>query len=240
MIEHIHHSRPCSENLETNINHTALHIKPHALTTHHAGTGHTSKDRDLDSHVEETREIEIGPYNDNESTNSLDNMLAFRGLEVDGHLGNLLPNSQENLTIFTWEINSLCQWVEAGEGQPAEALDHIEWELQNLSLMLRTQLVSTPAPTEPFGEVVCQYTYTLWTTQKQTNLTNSLLQDIAIFNEHDSTKLEEWLTNLETATNLTNESAAKLAKAKSRGLTHTLLKEAINSEKTWDEIQGFT
>ena len=90
-----------------------------------------------------------------------------------------------------------------------EGLDYIqclEWELQNLSLMLRAQLNSTLAPTEPFGEVVCQYRDTLCTTQKQTNLTNSLLQDIAIFNEHDSKKLEGCLTDLETAADLTNES----------------------------------
>ena len=49
--------------------------------------------------------------------------------------------------------------------------------------------------------------------------------------------MEEWLIDLETAANLTNESQAKLAKAKSRGLTHTLVMEAINSEKTWDEIK---
>ena len=43
--------------------------------------------------------------------------------------------------------------------------------------------------------------------------------------------------DLETAANLTNESQAKLAKAKSRGLTHTSVTEAINSKKTWDEIK---
>ena len=58
----------------------------------------------------------------------------------------------------------------------------------------------------------------------------------AIFNEHDSTKLEEWLMDIKTAADLTSESQAKLAKAKSRGLTCTLVMEAINSEKTWDEI----
>ena len=41
----------------------------------------------------------------------------------------------------------------------------------------------------------------------------------------------------ETVAILTNESQAKLAIAKSRGLTHTLVTEAINSEKTWDEIK---
>ena len=88
--------------------------------------------------------------------------------------------------------------------------------------MLRVQVTSTPAPTEPFREVISQYMNTLCTTQKQTYLTNSLLQDIAIFNEHNSAN---------------NESQAKLAKAKSRGITHTLVMEAINSEKTWDEIK---
>ena len=37
------------------------------------------------------------------------------------------------------------------------------------------QLTPIPAPTEPFSKVVCQYTDTLCATQKQTNLTNSLL-----------------------------------------------------------------
>ena len=53
----------------------------------------------------------------------------------------------------------------------------------------------------------------LCTTQKQMNLTNSLLQDIAVFNEYDSMKLEEWLTDIETAADLTNERWAKLSKA---------------------------
>ena len=81
------------------------------------------------------------------------------------------------------------------------------------------------------------YTNTLWATQKQSNLTNSLLEDKADLNEHDSTKLEEWLTDIETAADLTNESIAKLAKVKSRGLTHTMVTEAINMDKSWNEIK---
>ena len=42
---------------------------------------------------------------------------------------------------------------------------------------------------------------------------------------------------METSSDLTNKSGAKLAKAKSRGLIHTLVTEAVNSEKTWDEIK---
>ena len=51
----------------------------------------------------------------------------------------------------------------------------------------------------------------------KTNLTNSLLQGITVFNEYNSIKLEEWLTDIETAADLTNESQDKLPKSKSRG-----------------------
>ena len=37
------------------------------MATHHGGTGHTCEDRDLDSHVQDTKGIDIGPNNDNES-----------------------------------------------------------------------------------------------------------------------------------------------------------------------------
>ena len=73
--------------------------------------------------------------------------------------------------------------------------------------------------------------------QKQSNLTNSLLQDIAVFNEHDSTKLEDWVMDIEMAADLTSKSIARLAKAKSRGLMHALVTGAIISNKSWDEIK---
>ena len=79
---------------------------------------------------------------------------------------------------------------------------------------------------------------TLCTTQKQTNLTNSLLQDIDVFNEYDFTKLEEWLTDIEMAADLTSESQAMLAKTKLRGLSCTLVTEAINSDKSCDRIKN--
>ena len=44
--------------------------------------------------------------------------------------------------------------------------------------------------------------------------------------------------DIERVVDLTGESWAKLAKAKSRGLTHTLVTEAINSDKSWEEIKG--
>ena len=90
-------------------------------------------------------------------------------------------------------------------------------------------------PTEPFGEVICQYTHTLCTTQKQPN--QLITAGHSCFNEYYSTKLEEWLTDIGTTADLTNESQAKLAKAKLRGLTCTLVTEATYLDKFWDEIK---
>ena len=81
--------------------------KTHTMTTHHGGTGHTSKNRDLNSHVEDTGGIDIGPKNENESTNSSDTTLAFGGSEADGHLSDLLSSSHADLSVLTGEINSL-------------------------------------------------------------------------------------------------------------------------------------
>ena len=41
------------------------------------GAGRTGKDRDLDSHIEDTRGMDIGPNSDNESTNSSDTTINF-------------------------------------------------------------------------------------------------------------------------------------------------------------------
>ena len=43
--------------------------------------------------------------------------------------------------------------------------------------------------------------------------------------------------DIETAANLSAESRTKLAQAKSRGLTHTLFTEALNSGQCWDDIK---
>ena len=43
--------------------------------------------------------------------------------------------------------------------------------------------------------------------------------------------------DIETAANLTDESRTKLAQAKSKGLTHTLMTEALTSGKCWEEMK---
>ena len=66
---------------------------------------------------------------------------------------------------------------------------------------------------------------------------NSLLQDIAILNGNDSSQLEDWLIDIETISDLTGKHRTKLAQAKSKGLIHTLISEAVTSSKTWDKIK---
>ena len=88
------------------------------MTTHHGRSRHTSKDREVDSHIEDTGGIDVGPSNDNGSTNSSDTTVAFGESDADEHLSNFLHSSQANITTLKREISSLRQHVEAGEGRP--------------------------------------------------------------------------------------------------------------------------
>ena len=67
--------------------------------------------------------------------------------------------------------------------------------------------------------------------QKKTSLESSLLQDILTRNGHDSSQLEDWLTDIETASELMGESRTKLAQAKSRGLVRTVNIGSFNFTK---------
>ena len=136
------------------------------------------------------------------------------------------------MTAITREIDDLHQQVQAEEGKPSESLNHIEQELPRLSMSL-----NPPVPTKPLGEVIRHNTNTLYSAQKQTTLTNSLLQDILVFTGHNATQPEEWLVEIETAADLTAESRTMLAQAKSKGLTHTLITEYITSGKSWGDIK---
>ena len=110
--------------------------KMHAMATHHRDGG-CPVDRDINLHIDNMDGINTGPDKDNESTSGSDTTIAFGGSEADGYLSELISSNQAKLTACTREINDLHQLVETGEGQPAEGLDCIEWELQSLSLMLQ-------------------------------------------------------------------------------------------------------
>ena len=122
------------------------------------------------------------------------------------------------------------QFVEEKFNEPREAIHKIEQRLNKLTLALHCQ-------NKPLENILDRYTETLCTAQKKTSLENSLLQDIPTLNGQDPSQLEDWLTDIETASELTNESRTKLAQAKSRGLVRTLITEAIIAQKSWEEIK---
>ena len=186
--------------------------KTHTMATHYRGTGQPSE---MDPNPQ-TQDIDIP--NDYPEHND-----DFENTEHENHTW---------LKELTNELDHLWHKVEATKNQPTNAINHLECELHRLSLAL-----CPSAPSEPLDEVLQQYTETLCTAQKKTTFTSTLLQDITIFNGNDSTQLEAWLLNIETATNLTNECRTKLEQAKSKGLTQMLLSEALNLDKSWDEIK---
>ena len=92
------------------------------------------------------------------------------------------------------------------------------------------------APHEPLEEVLKHYTDTLCSVQKQT-LQHHCYRIFRYLLGNDATLLEDWLTDIGTVTDITLESRTKLSQAKSKGLTCTLITEAITSRKSWDEIK---
>ena len=95
----------------------------------------------------------------------------------------------------------LRQAVENRDNDPREA---IEQRLNRLTLTLHHS-------NDPIENVLDRYTKTLCTAQKKASLESSLLQDIPTLNGQDSSQLEDWLTDIETASELTGESRGKLA-----------------------------
>ena len=128
------------------------------------------------------------------------------------------------------ETAYIREFVEKKCNEPREAIHEIEQRLNNLTLTLHHQ-------NTPLENVLDRYTETLCTAQKKTSLESSLLEDIPILNGQDSSQLKDWLTDIETASELTGEGRTKLAQAKSRGLVRTLITEALIAQKSWEEIK---
>ena len=58
-----------------------------------------------------------------------------------------------------------------------------------------------------------------------------------IFDEWDTTKLEDWLCNIKTAFEILKVSCACLTKPKSHDLTHIFVCKALQAGKCWDGIR---
>ena len=128
------------------------------------------------------------------------------------------------------ETECLKQAIEDRDNDPREAIQQLEQRLNRLTLTLHPS-------SDPIEEVLGKYTKTLCTAQKKTSFKSSLLQDIPTLNGQDSSQLEDWLTDIDMASELTGESRTKIAQAKSKGLVRTLISEALTAQKTWEEIK---
>ena len=128
------------------------------------------------------------------------------------------------------ETEHLKQAIEDRDNDPREAIHQLEQRLNRLTLTLHPS-------SDPIEEVLDKYTKTPCTAQKKTSLESSLLQDIPTLNGEDSSQLEDRLTDIETASELTGQSRTKIAQAKSKGLVRTLISEALTAQKTWEEIK---
>ena len=151
---------------------------------------------------------------------------------------NYQGNDQEHIILdppvalqhLTCKMEWLRQTVKDRDNDPMDAIKHLEHKPNQLDITL------CPS-TEPIEEVLNKYTDTLCNAQKKTSLENSLLQDIPILIGNDSSQLEDWLTDIETASELMGESSNKSVQAKSRGLVRTLILEALTLHKTWEDIK---
>ena len=108
-------------------------------------------------------------------------------------------------------------------------------KLQHLTMILQPDPQSSE---EPVHKTMQAYMDTLHATHRKSNLTLNMLQDITTFDRQDSSKLEDWFMDIETATDILTESCMCLAEAKSFGLTCMLIHEANQTGKCWDEFKA--
>ena len=149
--------------------------------------------------------------------------------EVD----NTSKDESQNDNLVRWLLHKTADLRQMAEDQniePREAIHDLEQRINNLTLTLHRQ-------NTPIENVLDRYTETLCTAQKKTSLESPLLQDIPILNGQESSQLEDWLMDIETASELMGEGRTKLAQVKSRGLVRTLITEALIAQKSWEEIK---
>ena len=85
--------------------------------------------------------------------------------------------------------------------KPMTELTQLTDKLQKLTMIL--QQPQAPQPNrEPVHKTMQTYMDTLQATQREANPTMTLLQDIPMFNRQDSSKLDDWFMDIETATDI--------------------------------------
>ena len=134
------------------------YYKTYTMTTHYCGIGDTS------------------------TSNSEHHDMDADDYQVDiNDFENTEPNHQAGLRDLTHEIEQLWQTIEANDNDPMDVISHLECKLNQLAITLHLSM-----PAEPIGEVLNKYTNILCNTQMKMSLESSLLRDITIMNENDS------------------------------------------------------
>ena len=136
--------------------------KTQTMVTHHRGTG-----QPLEKHP-------------NPQDQDIDIPNDYQHEDIDD-FENVKNEDYTRLRHLTNKVDQLHHKIEVTKGQPTDAINCLECELCRLSLAL----CSSALP-EPLDEVLQQYTETLCTAQKKSTFTNTVLQDITIFNGSNS------------------------------------------------------
>ena len=124
--------------------------KTHAMATCHGGAGQPSDK--YPNLPEEGTDI---------PTDHLEDMDNFENVEQENYT---------TLKALTRNLDDLQHRVEIAEGQPMEAINHLEHKLHRLFLIFQPS-----APLEPPDEVLQQYMETLCSAQKQTTFADALI-----------------------------------------------------------------
>ena len=104
-------------------------------------------------------------------------------------------------------------------------------KLKHLTMVLQPASQSSEYPVH---NTMQAYTDTLHATQRESNLTTTMLHDILTFDGQDSLKLKDWFIDIKTTTDFLTESHTCLVEAKSCSLSHKLICKAAHTAKCWD------
>ena len=119
------------------------------------------------------------------------------------------------------------------QSTPTAELRQLTDKLQHLTMSFQPHPVPQSSE-EPVHKTMQAYADILHTTQRESNLNMSMLQDMPTFDGQDSLKLRDWLIDIETAADILTESCTCLDEAKSHGLTFMLICKATQTGKCWD------
>ena len=117
-------------------------------------------------------------------------------------------NTHHNLADLLEQFQQLKNQFESlksntPQSTPTDELSQLTDKIQHLTMSLQPASQSSE---EPVHKIMQAYMVTLHAAQRESNLTTTMLQDIPAFDGQDFTKLEDWFTDIETATDILIES----------------------------------